>query len=205
MKYWFIITYTTFLSCTALTEKEDMPTGEKPDRPGQEGWNSVAVFSSGGVKDAELHFAHMQKWDTKQLTTFRNGLRVEFFEKGTHSATLTSDSGEIRSNTNNLFAYGNVVIVSDSGVSMQTEKIYWDHQKQRIFADGLVTMTTDEDTLRGYQFESNKDLTNWKMKNASGRSARDIDLRTGTVRPKSTRRNDTELDKEMDAMIKERP
>ncbi|HNB58495.1 MAG TPA: hypothetical protein PKV06_16085, partial [bacterium] len=103
------------------------------------------------------------------------------------------------------FAYGNVVIVSDSGVSMQTEKIYWDHQKQRIFADGLVTMTTDEDTLRGYQFESNKDLTNWKMKNASGRSARDIDLRTGTVKPKTTRRNDTELDKEMDAMIKERP
>lgn len=190
-----------FLGCTDYSAAPEAAVGNK-DLPNQEGWDSKAYFTDRGLLQAELHFAHMRRWDNKQLTTFSEGLRVEFYEEGQHNATLTSDSGEIHGGGNNLTAIGSVVIRSDSGLSMFTEKIFWDDANQKIIADGFVTMASGEDTLNGYEFESNKDLTNWKMKNAFGQSSRDIDLRTGTVRPRATKK-ESDLDRETQKVLDE--
>jgi LPS export ABC transporter protein LptC len=200
-----LINLSVFCACTDITESTAEATEKNTGRPEQEGWNSVVVFTNKGVIDAELHAAHMMRWNMSKKTTFGRGLRVEFYEKGRHNATLTSDSGEVQGNNNSLTAIGNVVIVSDSGLTMRTQKIYWDDQKQKILADGFVTMTSEEDTLNGYGFESNRDLTNWKMKNAYGQSARNIDLRTGTVRArddKTRQKQDDEMEKEMQDVLK---
>ena len=197
----------TLAACSDLTESDRETLDKDNLSPDQEGWNSKAVITAKGVVEAELYSKHLMRWNNQKLTTFGQGLRVEFYEKGKHNATLTSDSGEVRGNTNNLSAFGNVLIVSDSGLTMQTQKIYWDDQKQLVFADGFVTLTSVEDTLNGYGFESNKDLSNWKMKNAYGQSARDIDLRTGTIRPKGVktqRKQDEEMDRELQNALKER-
>lgn len=201
-----LMTALVWAACSDLTESSPESTSKDANIPDQEGWNSKAVFTTKGVIEAELYSKHLMRWNNQKLTTFGQGLRVEFYEKGEHNATLTSDSGEVRGNTNNLSAFGNVVIVSDSGLTMRTEKIYWDDQKQLVFADGFVTMTSAEDTLNGYEFESNKDLSNWKMKNAYGQSSRDIDLRTGAIRTKNSkaiRKQDEEMDKEMNNVLKE--
>ncbi len=205
ISHWVVISALTAAGCSDLTESSSAGSGKEAGRPDQEGWNATVFFTTNGVIEAELHARHMMRWNGQKMTTFGQGLRVEFYEKGVHNATLTSDSGEVRGHTNNLTAIGNVVIVSDSGLTMRTEKIYWDDQKQKIIADGFVTMTSDEDTLNGYEFESNRDLTNWKMKNAFGRSARDIDLRTGTVKPRDERtaRQDAEMEKEMKNALKD--
>lgn len=202
----FIAGLTMGIGCSDLTESNSIIADKGASLPDQEGWNSKVVFTTKGVIGAELHSTYMMRWNNQKLTTFGQGLRVEFYEEGKHSATLTSDSGEVRGNTNNLSAFGNVVIISDSGLTMRTQKIFWDDQKQRILADGFVTMTSDEDTLNGYEFESDKDLSNWKMKNAFGQSARDIDLRTGSIKSRSTkttRKQDEEMDKEMQDVLKE--
>jgi LPS export ABC transporter protein LptC len=202
----FLISLALVCACSDYSEKTELP---KPDeRPNQEGWNSKAIFTTNGVTDAELIFGHMMRWDKRQLTTFNQGIHLDFFEKGTHTALLTADSGEVKSNTNSLLAIGHVVVISDSGVTMRTKNLYWDDKKQRIFADGFVTMTSEEDTLNGYNFESDKNLSNWKMKNAFGQSARDIDLRTGTVKSKKetsvSKLQERELDKEMEKVLKEK-
>ncbi len=178
-----------------------MPSAK--DRPNQEGWLSTVTISTNGVTDSHIRYTHMMRWESRQTTTFNEGLQVDFYEDGRHTAVLTADSGDIRGN-NNLTAIGRVVIVSDSGLSMRTEKVYWDNQKKRVFADGFVTLTSNEDTLNGYAFESNKDLTSWKMKNAFGQSARDLDLRTGTMRTsKRPSTQDRQLEREVEDVLKE--
>ncbi len=177
---------------------------KKPSKvPDQESWNSKAVFTNNGEISSEMTFGRMMKWNADQLTTFGDGVRVEFYEKGKHSATLVSDSGELRENTKLFTAWGRVYIISDSGVSLRTDKIYWDNAKERIFADNEVTLATNQDTLVGVRFEANKDLTNWKMRQATGRSARDIDLRRGEVKTTKPKRED-EMNREMQKMLNEK-
>lgn len=202
----YAVTALAWVACSDLTESGLETANKVQNTPNQEGWVSKAVFTTRGIIEAELYSNHMMRWNNLKLTTFGQGLRVEFYENGKHNATMTADSGEVRGNTNNLSAFGNVVIISDSGLTMHTQKIYWDDQKQLVFADGFVTLASAEDTLNGYEFESNKDLSNWKMKNAYGQSARDIDLRTGMIRSKNektARKQDEEMDKEMKDVLKE--
>jgi len=173
------------------------------ERPNQEGWNSTATLTTDGVVSSEIEYVHMMRWDKRQLTTFNQGVIMNFFDKGEHSGHLTADSGAIYVSTKNVEALGHVVIISDSGLSMFTENVEWNEQKQRLFAEGRVTLTTLEDTLYGVEFESDRSLANWKMKSASGLSGRDIDLRTGTIR--SRREQKSELDREVKDVLKENP
>ncbi|MBX7152440.1 LPS export ABC transporter periplasmic protein LptC [bacterium] len=196
-----VLIFSMFFACSDWQENESL-SGNDQNTPNQEGWKSKVIFSTDGVINAELQYEHMMRWDKLQLTTFNQGIRLDMYDEGKHQMTLTADSGEIKSQVNNLLALGNVYIVSDSGITMRTQKIIWDDAKQKIFADGFVTITTEEDTLNGYEFESDKNLNHWKMKRAFGQSGREVDLRTGTIHSRNDSEKKHNLDKEVDDFLK---
>ncbi len=167
--------------CEIIPDESDFNPGAY-DRPNQEGWNSEVIITRDGVKEMKLKYSRMMRWNNKQLTTFSGGLTIDLYENGSHSAILTADSGLMRNASNELSAFGNVVVISDSGVSLRSQILFWDDPAKKIRAQGFVQITTDEDTLNGYDFESDRNLNNWKIKRAFGQSAKDVDIRTGTVR-----------------------
>ena len=68
-----------------------------------------------------------------------------------------------------LIAIGNVVVVSDSGVTLFTDTLAWDNVKENVFTDDPVKFITDsQDTLYGIGFESDVELNNWKILNPTG-------------------------------------
>ena len=200
----FILTVLLISSCEAIPDESEFQSA-LIDRPNQEAWNSDLTVTRGGVTEMILKYNHMRRWDAKQLTTFSGGLSIDLFEKGKHSAVLTSDSGMMRQTSNELVAVGNVVVISDSGVSLRSQKLFWDEPVKRVRTDGFVQITTNEDTLYGYDFESDRDLKNWKIKRAYGQSAKDVDIRTGTVRSRSAADEDKsrQLDEGVKDILKE--
>ena len=87
-----------------------------------------------------------------------------FDEDGKHISTLYSDSAKIENITNNLEAYGNVRVVSDSGFVLISDRIFWNNQYKLVTSqDSVIFTTPDEDTLYGVGFESDIDLTHAKV------------------------------------------
>jgi hypothetical protein len=80
------------------------------------------------------------------------------------------------SQTNNLIAYGEVQVVSDSGVVLETQELRWDNEKQKIISEVAVRFSTQTDTLLGDSFISDPDLTDYEIKNARGYSRRIIPM-----------------------------
>ena len=71
--------------------------------------------------------------------------------------------------TNNMIASGNVVAISDSGITLFSEILFWDSKKEKLYTDTNIMITTlENDTLFGTGFESNSNLKNWKILNPSG-------------------------------------
>jgi LPS export ABC transporter protein LptC len=70
--------------------------------------------------------------------------------------------------TNNLEATGNVVVTSDSGVVVRSEKMKWDNAQQKIFSDEFVRITSPKEQLQGRGFESDQNLRNYKIFNVTG-------------------------------------
>ena len=69
----------------------------------------------------------------------------------------------------NLIAIGNVVVLSDSGVTLYTDTLSWDNVKEKVFTDDRVMFITEQkDTLYGIGFESDIELNNWKILKPTG-------------------------------------
>ena len=66
-------------------------------------------------------------------------------------------------------AMGNVVAVSDSGITLYTDTLIWDSKKEKMSTDNPIMLTTQKnDTLYGIGFESDSDLQNWKVIKPTG-------------------------------------
>ena len=98
-----------------------------------------------------------------------------FDEQGLHISQLTSDSAHIDQKTNNPHAYGNVRVISDDSVKLFSNSILWDnHYKLITSHDSVMFTSSNNDTMYGVGFESDMDLTKWKIYKPTGSVKRDF-------------------------------
>jgi len=103
--------------------------------------------------------------NNNEATLLVGNVEIDFFnDAGEHISMLYSDSARINEQNNNLNANGNVYVVSDSGYTLTTSEIIWNHSYKMIIAEDSVMFTTsDGDTLYGVGFESDSDLEEWRI------------------------------------------
>ena len=120
----------------------------------------------------------MKKYDKSKILLFDGGVEVDFYDgEGNHNSHLTSDEGEYHEDTEDVIGLGNVVVVSDSGMTLRTEVLRWDNRLEKIRSDTMVMVTTQEhDTLYGVGFESEPDLSRWIILQPWGVSERRVDI-----------------------------
>lgn len=137
--------------------------------PSQESWNSTITFSDSGTVKAIVQAGHIYAYDNSAVTYLDSGVVVDFFdEDGLHTTTLTSRRGVVDEGTNNLEATGNVIVRSDSGTVVYTEKMFWDNSRQLIHSPEFVRIVSPKERLQGTGFESDHNLRNYRIFKVTG-------------------------------------
>ncbi|HEX2897508.1 MAG TPA: LPS export ABC transporter periplasmic protein LptC, partial [candidate division Zixibacteria bacterium] len=73
----------------------------------------------------EIRAERVLKFEAKDSTMAYN-LNMDFFDSTGHRTTqLVGDSGIIRELSNQLYVYGNVVVVTDDKSRLETDYLYW--------------------------------------------------------------------------------
>lgn len=179
-KFELIVLFTLIfsLNLNCAREEEVKQVKEKKDYPTQEGWNSTLIATRNGKKTAIIKYGYMSRYDNKKVAYFDEGVEVDFFnEKGEQTSKLTSQKGQLDEKTNTVTAMENVVVVSDSGITLKTEKLWWDNALERVKSDQFVTITTiEDDTLYGVGFESDQTLSNWMLLEPRGKTDKGVNL-----------------------------
>jgi LPS export ABC transporter protein LptC len=137
--------------------------------PSQESWNSTITFSDSGTVKAIVRAGHIYAYDNSTVTHLDSGVIVDFFDElGLHTTTLTSRQGIVDEGTNNLEATGNVIVRSDSGTVVYTEKMFWDNKRQLIHSPEFVRIVSPKERLQGTGFESDHNLRNYRIFKVTG-------------------------------------
>ncbi len=132
--------------------------------PSQESWNSQVIFSDSGRTTAVLDAGHFKVFDQSQITVLDQGIEVVFYDRNEHkTTTLTAKRGKVDGKTNNLFAMDSVVAVSDSGVVLKTENLMFRNKDQKIVTKDYVTIISSKEIIKGYGFESDRDLKSYTI------------------------------------------
>ncbi|MAD51084.1 MAG: LPS export ABC transporter periplasmic protein LptC [Candidatus Marinimicrobia bacterium] len=146
-------------------------TGESREgRPDAESWDATITLTNEGAKRAVIRSGHLEKYNERQYILLDQDVDADFFnEEEVYTTNLKSRIAEVEEERDFLIAIGDVVVVSDSGVTLFTDTLSWDNLREKVYTENSVVFITEsQDTLYGVGFESDVELDNWKILRPTG-------------------------------------
>jgi LPS export ABC transporter protein LptC len=128
------------------------------------------LFTDSNRIRASLQSAYAIVYDQRNETVLDSAVMVEFMNaQSKRVGILTADSARIDDKTQDMFAYGNVIVRSDStGTTLRTSVLMWKQQKQLLYTNERVNITTPSEIIDGTGMESDQWLKNYKIFKVSG-------------------------------------
>ena len=171
----FLFILLIFVSSCAREPILEMPS--RDGLPDQESWGVTIILTSEGLIRAKVRSGHLEKYNEKKFVLLDSSVMVDFFnKKEQHTSVLTSKTAEVDQASNDMKAMGNVVAVSDSGITLYSETLTWNSKDEKLHTkDNIMITTLEKDTLYGVGFESDSDMKNWKILSPSGVTGRELE------------------------------
>ena len=161
-----------FFSCQT-NPKEIERRSDPTERPDMSGENMELIYSdSARVKYrviTPLYHKYNQK--DKKYDEFPKGLKAILYDKeGKEIGSLTSKYAKKLEEEDIWEVRHEVVVVNSEGKKLETELLYWDMKKERIYSDRYSRLTAGEQILEGNNgFESDQQLNNPVFKKITGK------------------------------------
>ena len=107
--------------------------------------------------------------DIQPQLLFSNGFKVIFYnDSGSVQSVLKATNAEVDEINNIMIASGSVVLTSSEGKKMETEELIWNENKNKIYTDRKVVITTGKEVIEGEGFESNPDFSQYLISKIHG-------------------------------------
>ena len=100
---------------------------------------------------------------------FEKGVYLEKFDTLFHvDASIKADTAYYYEPKKLWELRGNVHIQSQRGDKFDTELMFWDQNKEKIYSDRFIRIEQVDKILTGYGFESNQQMTEYQIYNNTG-------------------------------------
>jgi len=164
------------VACEPVGQSLEEAVTEETRIPTQESWNPVIRINSVGKENVQARAAYSAHFDNPREILFVGRVQLDFFDlEGNHTSLMTADTGRVDERRHLFTANGNVHVVADSGMTLSTQVLHWNEDKETIYTAEPIVLTTETDTLYGVGFESDANLENWTIKQPTGVSYREFD------------------------------
>jgi LPS export ABC transporter protein LptC len=141
------------------------------DIPSQESWNSTVTFTDSARTKAVLWAGHIVVFSVQRTTLLSDSIHVDFFnEREEHTSLLTARRGKVNDQTQDFEANENVVVISDSGTTLRTERLFWTNATRQIHTDAFVDIVSPSEHIMGTGMVSDQGLKNYKIFRVSGQA-----------------------------------
>ena len=164
------MTYEAVSQLSAAVQKKKKIGETREGLPDAESWNATITLTNKGAKRAVIKSGHLEKYQQRQYILLDQNVDADFYNnQEIYTSNLKSDIAEIDEAKDFLIAMGNVIVVSDSGVTLFTDTLSWNNVDEKIFTDDSVIFITEQsDTLYGVGFKSDLELNNWEILKPTG-------------------------------------
>ena len=146
--------------------------------PRQQSWGAELLISNDGIRRLVLHAPVLQEFvrgDT-MFTMLRideeNPVgRVRAFVyniEGEQTAEIEADQIQLFNEEDRIEATGKVVVTTNEDRKLETERLLWWESDSKLLAPGFVTLTAPNETIQGYELDSDEKLENYTLGQVTG-------------------------------------
>lgn len=144
---------------------------DQSEIPSQESWRSTVVFSDSAKTKAILWAGHIAVYSLRRTTFLSDSIHVDFYnEEEQHTSLLTARRGKVNDQTQDLEAYDNVVVISDSGTVLKTDSLFWNNADRKIHTDAFVDISSPTEHIMGQGMISDQGLKHYRIFKVTGRA-----------------------------------
>lgn len=168
MKYFRLLLILLGLSFLISSCREDVDASalQVYEGPMNSAVNIHLIQSDSAIVRSEIRAPKQLEFANGNIE-FPEGIEIKFFEKdGTLGTTLEADRGYFLKQENTYRGEGNVRVnnlIKDQ--KLQSEELFWEPNKKRIFTEKFVTVQRGNETLvHGTGLESDDKFTNYEIK-----------------------------------------
>jgi LPS export ABC transporter protein LptC len=127
------------------------------------------VFSEHGVNRIVANAPELLRYAVeKPYMEFPKGIEMRFFNGNKVESIMTANYAIAQEGNKLMIARNNVVVVNEKGETLNTEELIWDEEKETIYSNAFVKITTQDEIIMGTGMTANQNFTNYVIKNISG-------------------------------------
>ena len=128
------------------------------------------IYSDSAKVRVLLNATLMNRYaDEETYVEFKDGLKVQFFDiNGKKESELNADYAIIDDENDLMLAENNVVVRNVEGDILETKKLNWSQQKEEIFTEEFVKITTENEVIFGEGLVSNQNFSKYTIRKIKG-------------------------------------
>lgn len=139
--------------------------------PTREAWGVHLTVSDADRLRVRLEAPYMATFDADTLVhvlsadTSGGRVRADLYDDaGRPTADLTADSLRYYEQERRFTALGNVLVVTEEGRRLETQRLTWLEAERTVSAPGFVHIVTPDEDVRGYDLTASEDLTTYRIR-----------------------------------------
>ena len=154
-------------SCS--NETNELEKYIEKEKVSNESMDTVTIsHTENGILKVKINANKLERFaKPESIVRISNSLEVFYDSKEKIKSSLSAKNAEINETTNIMTASDKVVLNSVNGKKLETEELIWD-DKNLIYTNKRVIITTDKEVIHGTGFESNPDFTKYTITKIHG-------------------------------------
>ena len=168
---WATVMFLFFPSCIGKEKKFASAINEKDSLPDMHSIGVVSYVSDSGMIRYKIVTDEWLVFSKKNppYWAFEKGLYLEKFDTLFRvDASIKADTAYYHEKKEIWELRGNVHIQNQLGDKFDTELLFWDQSKERIYSDRFIKIEQEDKILTGYGFDSNQEMTEYEIFTPTG-------------------------------------
>lgn len=165
------VMFVIFPSCSGKNKNLAEAVAENDTLPSMTSLGVTTLISDSGITRYKIVAEEWIIFDKKNppYWAFEKGVYLEKFDTLFHiDASIKADTAYYYEKKKLWELKGDVQIRSQRGDKFETQLLFWDEKKEKVYSDKFIQITQEDKTITGYGFESNQELTEYEIKNTTG-------------------------------------
>lgn len=160
-----------FISCDNRKKTVAPPIKERDSLPVLATYDVNTLISDSGIIRFRMKTPEWLIYDRRRPSywSFKKGIYVEQFDSTFHvSASIKSDTAYFYDQQKLWRLIGHVAIRNRKGEKFNTSELYWNQSLRKVYSSKFIRIELLDRIITGHGFESNQEMTVWKIHSMSG-------------------------------------
>lgn len=166
-----MVMFLLFSACSGRSKEVGVAITERDSLPVMDTKGVMTLISDSGITRYRINTEEWQVFDRKSPSywAFEKGVYLEKFDSVFNvEASIKSDTAYYYDKERLWKLIGNVDIENLKGEKFDTELLYWDQNKHKVYSDQFIRIEQPDRIITGRGFESNEQMTVYVINKPEG-------------------------------------